>query len=130
MRLTSSNLPAKSNVKNHRGLDALTGKSNFDICEWIILEMLSHLAGRDAVLAMLCKSSVARKVLQHTWHKGLPIAHTDIYQIDSQAWFGAAAEACLLVVRMGGSTSRIAAIYDNRNLDAETLVQTAAGIAA
>ena len=31
--LNSTNLPAKSNVQGHRGLDALIGKANFDISE-------------------------------------------------------------------------------------------------
>src|SRR5690606_7779200 len=34
--INSTNLPQKSNFKKNRGLDALTGKSNFDITEYII----------------------------------------------------------------------------------------------
>ncbi len=33
--LNSSNLPKKTNFKNHSGLDAMTGKGNFDIAEYI-----------------------------------------------------------------------------------------------
>lgn len=33
--MTSDNVPLKSNFKQHSGLDALTGKSNFDIAEFI-----------------------------------------------------------------------------------------------
>src|SRR5712691_2586098 len=32
--LGSSNLPEKRNFQGHAGLDAMTGKSNFDISEW------------------------------------------------------------------------------------------------
>ena len=35
--LNSSNLPQKSNFKNQKGLDAMTGKGNFDIAEYITL---------------------------------------------------------------------------------------------
>src|SRR5438105_15334443 len=37
--LESTNLPAKSNFKGHSGLDAMTGKSSFEIAEFIILQL-------------------------------------------------------------------------------------------
>ena len=63
--LDSTNLPIKSNSQRYSGLDALTGKSNFDISEWMLSHLLQCLSGREAVLAMLCKTSVARKVLNY-----------------------------------------------------------------
>ena len=36
--MQSSNLPAKSNFKQHSGFEAITGKGNFDIGEWIVLD--------------------------------------------------------------------------------------------
>ena len=68
--LHSDNVPEKANFHGRTGLDALTGKSNFDISEWMILKLLSWLQHRDAVLAMLCKTSVARKVLAYGWKAG------------------------------------------------------------
>ena len=59
-----SNLPSKSNFHHRRGIDALTGESNFDISEWMLIHLLESLSGREAALAMLCKTSVARKVLR------------------------------------------------------------------
>ena len=38
--LKSNNLPKKSNIKNFKGIDALTGKSNFDISEYIIMNLI------------------------------------------------------------------------------------------
>lgn len=38
--LNSANLPKKTNFKNHSGLDAMTGKGNFDIAEYITLMMI------------------------------------------------------------------------------------------
>ena len=35
----SSNLPQKSNFQNYNGLEALTGKSNFDISEWMLIKL-------------------------------------------------------------------------------------------
>jgi type I restriction-modification system DNA methylase subunit len=61
--LDSSNVPEKSNLDNLRGIDALTGKSNFDISEWMLRRNLEWFNNKSGLLAMLCKTAVARKVL-------------------------------------------------------------------
>lgn len=40
--LEVKNLPQKSNFKNHSGIDAITGKGNFDIAEYISLKILKY----------------------------------------------------------------------------------------
>jgi hypothetical protein len=95
--LRSSNLPTKSNFQNHTGLEALTGKSNFDISEWMLIMLLGVLTGRRATLAMLCKTAVARKVLLHAWKNDISLSGAEIHPIDAAASFGAAVDACLLV---------------------------------
>src|SRR5262249_41946428 len=69
--IEGNNLPRKSNFQNHSGLDALTGKSNFDISEWMLLRALEWLNGRRATLAVLCKTTTARKILSHGWKQSL-----------------------------------------------------------
>lgn len=91
------NLPEKSNFQNHTGFDALTGKSNFDISEWMIVRESEWLNGRQGTLAMLCKTAVARKVLFHVWKNSMQISRSDTYAIDAMGYFGAAVDACLLV---------------------------------
>ncbi|MGH9437226.1 MAG: hypothetical protein ACRD22_04845 [Terriglobia bacterium] len=93
----SSNVPKKQNFQNHSGLDAITGKSNFDVSEWMLLRELEWLNGHCGTLAMLCKTSVARKTLCHAWKQAAQISGSDIYLIDAMAHFGAAVDACLLV---------------------------------
>jgi hypothetical protein len=95
--LGSSNLPKKSNFQNHNGMDALTGKSNFDISEWMLIKLLEMLAGRKATMAMLCKTAVARKVLIHAWKNDIGLIDSEIHPIDAAASFGAAVDACLLL---------------------------------
>ena len=56
--INSANVPAKRNVDGLRGIEALTGKSNFDVSEWMIIKLLRELQGRTATFAMLCKTSV------------------------------------------------------------------------
>jgi hypothetical protein len=98
--LGSANLPSKSNFQGHKGLDAITGKSNFDISEWMLLHILERLDGRRATLAMLCKTVVARKVLQHAWKNGLQIERAELRRIDASAQFNAAVDACLFCCTM------------------------------
>ena len=92
-----SNLPQKCNFQNHRGFDAITGKSNFDVSEWMLIREMEWLDGRRGTLAMLCKIAVARKVLLHAWKRAMQIARSDIFLIDAAEHFGAAVDACLLV---------------------------------
>jgi len=92
----SSNLPVKSNFQTHVGLAALTGKSNFDISEWMLIKLLEALDGQSASLAMLCKTAVARKVLLHAWKSAIGTSRAELHAIDASAHFGAAVDACLL----------------------------------
>jgi hypothetical protein len=111
--LESENLPRKSNFQNHRGLDAVTGKSNFDIAEWMLIHLLEWLKGKEAVLAMLVKTSVARKVLCHAWKQDWPLVDAAIYEIDAGKFFGVSADAGLLVCRVGkGKGVTRCGIYD------------------
>ncbi|HUG69298.1 MAG TPA: hypothetical protein VMM76_16220 [Pirellulaceae bacterium] len=97
--LGSGNLPEKRNTQGLRGIEALTGKSNFDISEWMLLRVVEWMQGRDATLAMLCKTAVARKVLQRGWSNNAAWSAASIYGIDALRHFEAAVDACLLVIR-------------------------------
>lgn len=105
----SGNLPQKSNFQRHAGMDAITGKSNFDISEAMLLHLSRVLAGRDAVLAMLCKTNVARKLLMHVWQAGTPVQQPALYRIDSMAAFNASVDACLLLCHFGGARADLTA---------------------
>ncbi len=97
--LGSANLPAKANEDNLRGIDALTGKSNFDISEWMLRKNIQWLADTPGMLAVLCKTAVARRVLSYAWSQALPVESAEVRRIDTQLHFGASVDACLLVVR-------------------------------
>jgi methylase of polypeptide subunit release factors len=93
------NVPLKSNFQKHRGLDAKTGKSNFDISEWMLIQCLEWLNGRNADLAMLCKTTVSRKLLKYAYENHLNIKRSAIYHIDALKYFGASVDACLFICR-------------------------------
>lgn len=97
--LGSANLPMKANEDNLRGIDALTGRSNFDISEWMLRKNFQWLAGTPGMLAVLCKTAVARKVLSHAWSQDLAIASAEMRRIDALVNFDASVDACLLLVR-------------------------------
>lgn len=99
--LGSANLPVKRNFKGLRGIDAMTGGGNFDICEWMILRALSFLAA-DGVLAMLCKTSVARNVVIELAKAGKR-ARCSMIAFDSGEVFGASVSACFLVCDFRGN---------------------------
>lgn len=112
--LKSHNIPEKANFHGRAGLDAVTGKSNFDISEWMLIKLLAWLDGRNAVVAMLCKTAVARKVLSFGWNAGYRIRSAATYRIDAAKHFGAAVDACLLICEMGpSSTTSQCATFDS-----------------
>ena len=112
--IESNNLPEKTNLKGLRGLEARTGKSNFDIAEYIWLKLIRELALEQPTIALLCKTSVARNVLQFAFDAGLPISKASIRKIDAKKWFGAAVEACLFCVEVGSGERQYAAdIYED-----------------
>ncbi|MFB2877417.1 SAM-dependent methyltransferase [Floridanema aerugineum] len=94
--IESANLPKKNNFLNHTGFDAITGKSNFDISEWMLIQVVHWLQNREAYLAMLCKTSVSRKLLNYLHSQRLNISYCATYRIDTKKYFDANVEACLL----------------------------------
>jgi hypothetical protein len=90
------NLPQKNNFQRHSGLDAITGKSNFDISEWMLIQAVDWLQSYDGYLAMLCKTSVARKLLNYLYANKRNLTYFSTYGIDAKKYFSATVDACLL----------------------------------
>jgi len=113
--LGSSNLPQKSNFKGRKGIEALTGKSNFDISEWMLLKHIEWLQTKKGFLAMLCKTSVARKVLIHVWKTGQILGTSGIYRVNAMKHFDASVDACLFIVdyTVRGTKSFDCNVYDS-----------------
>lgn len=102
-RMDSVNLPKKENFKGARGIDAMLGGSNFDICEYVILKCLNELSHRKVALGMLCKTQVARNVVMQAYKSGIPLASSAIYPIDAMKYFGAAVDACWFTATVDSS---------------------------
>lgn len=93
--LNSKNLPLKSNFKNYTGLDAITGKGNFDIAEYITLTMLSHFSNIDGHLTLLIKNSVIKNIVYDQRRNNYRIGDLLKLNIDSKREFNAAVDASL-----------------------------------
>jgi len=99
--LGGRNTGGKVNLKNLPGLDALTGKANFDIAEAIILHLLTVTrAYRSVQFALLVKFSVARNLLLFL-ERDSQIGDFEFHRIDTQRHFGASVDAGLLKFRCG-----------------------------
>jgi hypothetical protein len=117
--LGGSNLPVKRNDAGWSGVRAITGKSNFCISEWMITRMLEWLEGRRAALVVICKTSVARRVLEQAWRRDAMPGAASLHRIDARCHFGARVDACVLAVD-ATATERKLECGDHASLDART----------
>lgn len=122
---TSQNLPQKSNFKQLSGFDAMTGSSNFDICEYIILQLIRSFCNENATIAMLCKTLVARNVFKELNRTETKIKDISIYQFDAKKVFDISADSCLLVINFRRNknnyiaTCPVFSFYDPQNATSE-----------
>ena len=98
------NLPNKTNLKRLSGIEAITGASNFDICEYIILKVLNDFKNTNATIAMLCKTSVARNIVEYVFQKKFNVSLLKILNFNAKKIFNVSASACLLVIKLSKET--------------------------
>jgi hypothetical protein len=120
--LNGANLPEKENFQRLRGIEARTGKSNFDISEWMLIQLIKSLRGRSATIAMLCKTAIARKLLRFAWQNDGRIASASLHRIDAKRHFAAAVDACLLLIQTGLAGPAEAPVFED--LHAKTSSKT------
>lgn len=115
--LNSDNLPTKINFKGFKGMDAITGASNFDICEYIILRLIASLHGTNTTIAMLCKTSVARNVFAEMKRTHTDFSVCDIFEFNANKVFGINANACLLIIELSEKdmSAEICNVYSFNN---------------
>lgn len=98
--LNSSNLPTKTNFKKHSGLDAMTGKGNFDIAEFITLTMIEIFQNMNGHLLFLVKNSVIKNIVFDQNKNRFKIACIEKQCIDSKKEFNVSVEAALLFCKL------------------------------
>lgn len=103
--LNSKNLPRKTNFKNHNGLDAMTGKGNFDIAEFITLQMLNTFRNMKGNMAFLVKNSVIKNIVFEQKKHKYPISELEKHCIDSKKEFNVSVEAALFYCKLHTETA-------------------------
>lgn len=101
--LNSKNLPKKTNIKSLSGLDAITGKGNFDISEYIILMMLNSFSKYKGHMAMLAKNSVIKNLIHHLPTTSCRINNMVALKIDAKKYFNVSVEASLFKCSFGSN---------------------------
>lgn len=94
--LDSKNLPPKSNFKKHNGFDAITGKGNFDIGEYITLMLFNAFQKSTGHLAFLVKNSVIKNIIFDQYHRKYHISDIEKLTIDTKKEFDVSVDAALL----------------------------------
>jgi len=113
--LNSSNLPKKSNFKNHSGLDAMTGKGNFDIAEFITLQMLDLFQNIKGNLLLLVKNSVIKNIILDQAKNKYSISEIEKHSIDSKKEFNVSVEASLFYCKLKSDTQNYCTEYNFYN---------------
>lgn len=114
-RLRADNLPVKTNAAGYSGMDARTGKSNFDIAEWMI-ERLVEALPEEGSLAVLCKTMTARRVLRSLWRQGRGRRDARLFRFDAKAEFDVSADACLFYATGVATEDRSAQVFETLSL--------------
>ncbi|MEY4541852.1 MAG: hypothetical protein RLZZ306_3609 [Bacteroidota bacterium] len=93
--LESDNLPRKSNFKNNTGLDAMTGKGNFDIGEFITQNLIRNFQNHQGSMAFLVKNIVIKNITFDQKRNNFLIQNLQKYHFDAKKEFNASVEASL-----------------------------------
>lgn len=113
--LNSSNLPRKTNFKNHSGLDAMTGKGNFDIAEYITLMMIETFQHQQGNIALLVKNTVIKNIVFDQRSKKYRISDIEKHCIDSKKEFNVSVEASLFYCKLNSNPTYDCAEFDFYN---------------
>ena len=106
------NLPKKNNFKNLKGFDSLTGASNFDICEYIILDLLNNYQETNTSIAMLCKTSVVINIIKEINKYKFNLSNIRMYTFNAKKVFNVNCEACLFFAQLGTKKENTVNVYD------------------
>lgn len=106
-KLNSNNLPVKKNFKNLKGIEALTGLSNFDICEYIFLKLINFFKDSNTIIALLCKTTVARNVFMEMHRQGINFNFARIVKFDAKKIFNVSVDACLFILRLSSRNEKL-----------------------
>ena len=112
----STNIPSKKNIYGLKGIDAITGKSNFDISEYITLYLLKLAQMNNGGISFLLKNSVIRNILVKQSTENLHIGNIEQRLINASLEFNVSVEASCFLAQFNcipSLTCRILDFYSN-----------------
>lgn len=108
----SHNIPFKSNNYGLKGIDAITGKSNFDISEFITLHLLQLSQINRGGISFLLKNSVIRNILMKQRTERLRIGNIEQRLIDASREFNVSVDASCFFAQFDCSPSLVCNVQD------------------
>ena len=108
-----TNLPAKGNIHNTRGIEAITGKGNFDIAETICYALFDAFSKhRNTYIALLVKNTVIKNILHAQYAHPRPIQNLRQLCFDAKKEFKVAVAASLFECQIGEKPQTQCQVYD------------------
>lgn len=95
-----NNLPRKSNFKKMKGYDALTGSSNFDISEYMIMDLINKYSSHEPLIAMICKTTVAINIFKYIHKNDIGLEYFKIERINALEIFNVSVDACVVYIKL------------------------------
>ncbi len=111
----ANNHPIKSNFKKQKGLDAITGKGNFDIAEHIMYTLLKTFDSFSGHTAFLIKNSVIKNIIYEQETNQFRIANIEEQNIDCTKEFSVTVEASLFTCELNSIPEKKCNVYDFYN---------------
>ncbi|MDE6810052.1 MAG: SAM-dependent methyltransferase [Muribaculaceae bacterium] len=108
----SLNVPSKKNLYGLKGIDAITGKSNFDISEYITLHLLKLFQINNGGISFLLKNSVIRNILVKQHIENLHIGDLEQRLIDALLEFNVSVDASCFFAQFKCSPTFTCRIFD------------------
>ena len=108
----SNNLPVKQNSYGLKGIDAITGKSNFDISEYITLHLLKLSQTCKGGISFLLKNSVIRNILMKQDGESIRISDIEQRLIDAASEFKVSVDASCFSAKFDCTASVICTVKD------------------
>lgn len=110
----SENIPQKYNYRDVRGIEAITGKGNFDIAESICNLLVERFTRRkgDTYMALLVKNSVIKNIIEHQRPLGYRISGIKQLSFDAKKEFDVSVSASLFTCKVGDGKDDYCSCYD------------------
>lgn len=116
-KMGSDNVPLKENFKKMDAFSSMTGMSNFDISESIILKIINVFKNLNSSIMFLCKYNVACNIFEHLVKNQIVVSNMGITKFNSRKVFNVDTSSCILFIQFNDNNKRVNScnVYDLEN---------------